>query len=132
MIEKIEYNEDLMEELESNFGLLMYAHPFYEWLEDNIENINFKLMKAIITNIVPLGLEGSSYFEAIVNNGVGLENELLVTYNKLEKMFQENKLDIKTYLELSYLGYTGDIIGSKSPVDDILEAIQYKHKEKEY
>lgn len=119
MIEKIVDNEYLMEMFKTKYGILMCAHPFYDWFEVNIENINYKLIKAIITNIVPLGLEGRRYFEAIVSNS-GFQNELLIIYNRLDKMFQENKLSIKTYFELICLGYTGEVFSNKSPVNDIL------------
>lgn len=106
-------------ELNKFAGVLISVNPVYDWVEDNINNISFKLLKGFMTNIVPLGSAGKKYFKIIANKKVGFNKELWKLYNQLEKMYNEGSLEIKSYFELQYLGYTGGFLGGKSPVDDV-------------
>lgn len=116
-------NEKLIEQIEARGGVLIYSHPFYEWIEDNIERISYKLIKASITNIVPLGENGRRFFELVVTKRKGFYNEFLHIYNKSEKMYHEKSLKAKSYLELKYLGYTGEFLSEKCPSEDVINAL---------
>lgn len=45
--------------------VLISVNPFYDWLEENIDIVSYKLLKGFITNIVPLGDAGKKYFKKI-------------------------------------------------------------------
>lgn len=101
--------------------VLIAASPVYNWLEDNIEHINYKLLKGFITNIVPLGKVGKKYFKVIAHSKAGFTKELWKIYNQIEKLYQEGKLKINSYIELEYLGYTGIFLDERYPIDDVLK-----------
>lgn len=104
--------------------VLISVNPVYDWLEENVNNISYKLLKGFITNIVPLGYASKKYFKTIANKKTGFTKELWKLYNQLEKMHCEGNLKINSYLELSYLGYTGGWLGGKCPVDDIIKYLE--------
>ncbi|AVK48999.1 hypothetical protein AXY43_13750 [Clostridium sp. MF28] len=101
--------------------VLIAVNPVYNWLEDNIDRISYKLLKGFITNIVPLGKAGKKYFKVIAHNRNGFIKELWKTYNKIEKLYQEGDLKKKSYMELENLGYTGIFLDEKYPVNDVLK-----------
>lgn len=101
--------------------LLIEVNPVYNWLADNIECVNYKLLKGFITNIVPLGKAGKKYFKVIAHSRAGFIKELWKIYNQIEKSYQEGNLQIKSYIELEHLGYAGIFLDEKYPVDDILK-----------
>lgn len=101
--------------------VLIAVNPVYKWLQDNIERINYKLLKGFITNIVPLGKAGKKYFKVIAHNRVGFTKELWRIYNKMEKMYQEGNLRINSYIELEHLGYTGMFLAERYPIEDVLK-----------
>lgn len=100
---------------------LIAVNPVYNWLEDNIERVNYKLLKGFITNIVPLGKAGKKYFKVIAHNKVGFTKELMKIYNQIEKLYQQGNLKIKSYIELEHLGYTGMFLDERYPIDDVLK-----------
>jgi hypothetical protein len=95
-------------------------NPCYIWLEESINNISYKLLKAFITNIVPFGAAGRKYFERIIKQRVGFTNEFIEIYNKAEKMYIEGTLKVVSYVQLQHLGYTGVFLAGKCPVDIII------------
>lgn len=101
--------------------LLLEVNPVYNWLEDNIECINYKLLKGFITNIVPLGKAGEKYFKVIAHSRTGFTKELWKIYNQTKKLYQEGKLKINSYIELEHFGYTGVFLDEIYPVNDILK-----------
>lgn len=107
--------------LNSYTGVLISVNPFYDWLEENINNISYKLLKGFITNIVPLGDAGKKYFKEIAHKKTGFTIELWKLYIQLVKMHQEGTLKKISYLELYNLGYTGVFLFEKYPVDDIVK-----------
>ena len=100
---------------------LIAVNPVYNWLEDNIERVNYKLLKGFITNIVPLGKVGKKYFKVIAHNKAGFTKELWKIYNQIEKLYRQGNLKIKSYIELEYLGYTGMFLDERYPIDDVLK-----------
>lgn len=105
-----------------SIGILI--NPVYEWFEENVSNISYKLLKAFITNIVPIGDVGRKFFEGIVEKKPGFTNELMALYNSSEEMYIKGTLKIKSYLELQHLGYTGTFLDEKCPVDDVWEYVK--------
>ena len=101
--------------------LLIAVNPVYNWLEDNIERINYKLLKGFITNIVPLGKAGKRYFKVIAHSRDGFTKELWKIHNQIERLYQKGNLKINSYIELEYLGYTGMFLDERYPVDDVLK-----------
>ncbi|MCB2354718.1 hypothetical protein [Clostridium estertheticum] len=108
-------------ELNELYEVLIPVNPVYDWLVDNAANINYELLKGFITNIIPLGDAGKNYFKIVANKKTGFTKELWNLYIKLEKMYYEGNLKISSYLELTYLGYTGGLLGGKCPVDDVIK-----------
>jgi uncharacterized protein YkuJ len=109
------------DELNEFKEILISVNPFYDWLEENINIISYKLLKGFISNIIPLGDEGRKYFEVIAEEKTGFTNELMNLYDRLEKMYHKGNLKVKSYFELAYLGYTGTFLGEKYPVDDVIK-----------
>ena len=101
--------------------VLISVNPFYDWLEENINKVSYKLLKGFITNIVPLGDAGKKYFKIIAHKKTGFTIELWKIYNQIEKMYQEGNLKIKSYIELEHLGYTGMFLDERYPIDDVLK-----------
>lgn len=101
--------------------VLIAVNPVYNWLQENIEHISYKLLKGFITNIVPLGKEGKKYFKVIVQSRAGFTKELWNAYNQTEKLYKEGKLKINSYIELEHLGYTGVFLDERYPVNNILK-----------
>lgn len=100
---------------------LILAHPFYDWVDNNIENINYKLLKAAITNIIPLGDSGRKFFCEIIKKRKGFSQEFLNIYNHIEQNYKEGKTSPSSYLQLISKGYSGEIFNEKCPVDDIIK-----------
>ncbi|WP_297426081.1 hypothetical protein [Clostridium sp.] len=100
--------------------VLIEVNPVYNWLQDNIEHVNYKLLKGFITNIVPLGKAGKTYFKVIAHSRAGFTKELWKIYNQTEKLYQEGKLKINSYIELESFGYTGMFLAERYPIDDVL------------
>lgn len=121
------YNEEIqsMYPTDSNefAEILISVNPAYNWLEDNVNNISYKLLRGFITNIVPLGDLGKSYFKPIAHKRTGFTIELWKLYNQLEKMHHEGILKRISYFELYHLGYRGAFIGGKYPFDDIVKCL---------
>jgi hypothetical protein len=113
-------NFDVEKYVESMGGTAIAAHPFYEWVEENINKINYKLMKAIITNVVPLGEMGKKFFQLIASKKYGFENEYMKIYDNMEKKYREGFIKEKSYIELEHLGYTGISLGEKSPSFEVM------------
>lgn len=101
--------------------VLIAVNPVYNWLQENIEHISYKLLKGFITNIVPLGKEGKKYFKVIAQSRVGFTKELWKAYNQTEKLYKQGKLKINSYIELEHLGYTGVFLDERYPIDDVLK-----------
>ncbi|MBW6411340.1 hypothetical protein [Clostridium weizhouense] len=101
--------------------VLISVNPVYSWLEDNICSISYKLLKGFVTNIIPLRNAGKEYFKVIVNKRVGFKGELWKLYNRLDKDNREGNLKIKSYFELMGLGYDGEFLGGRCPIDDIIK-----------
>ena len=101
--------------------VLIAVNPVYNWIEDNIDTISYKLLKAFITNIIPLGNAGKEYFKIIADKKIGFKCELWRLYNRLDKDIREGKLKIKSYFELMNLGYNGAFLGGRCPIDDIIK-----------
>ena len=101
--------------------VLIAVNPVYNWLEDNIERISYKLLKGFITNIVPLGKAGKKYFKVIAHKRTGFIKELWKIYNQIERLYQEGNLKINSYIELEHLGYTGMFLAERYPIDDVLK-----------
>ena len=116
----------MVTDLDEFSEVLISSNPFYDWIEKNIRDIDYKLLKGIITNIVPLGGAGRKYFKKVAYKKTGFTLELWKLYTRLEKMYLEGNLKINSYLELEYLGYTGESMSEKYPVDDILKYIKNK------
>ncbi len=104
--------------------VLISVNPFYDWLEENINKVSYKLLKGFITNIVPLGDAGKKYFKIIAHKKTGFTIELWKIYNQIEKMYQEGNLKIKSYMELEHLGYTGIFLYERYPVDDVIKYLK--------
>lgn len=102
---------------------LIFVNPVYDWFIDNANVASYRLIKAFITNIVPLGNQGKRYFSNIVNKKRGVAAELWKLYNKCEMQYQVNELEIASYSELMALGYNGVHLGGEHPVDDIFKYI---------
>jgi hypothetical protein len=117
---KVNKSSELIDYLESRGGASIAAHPFYEWVEDNINKINYRLLKAIITNIVPLGADGRKFYELVIYKRYSFQNEFLNLYDRLSNLHTNGELKISSYLELRYLGYTGQRLSEKCPADDVL------------
>lgn len=113
--------ERIQDDLNELIELLIAVNPVYKWLEDNIECINYKLLKGFITNIVPLGKAGKKYFKVIAHSRAGFTKELWKIYNQIERLYQEGNLKINSYSELEYLGYTGIFLVEKYPIEDVLK-----------
>lgn len=111
-------------ELNKFAQVLISANPVYDWLEENINNISYKLIKGFITNIVPLGEAGKKYFKKIAHKRVGFTAELWKLYNQLEKIYQQGILKRVSYFELYNLGYTGTFLGERYPVDDVVKYLK--------
>lgn len=101
--------------------VLIAVNPVYNWLEDNIDRISYKLLKGFITNIVPLGKAGKKYFKVIAHKRTGFIKELWKIYNQIERLYQEGNLKINSYIELEHLGYTGMFLAERYPIDDVLK-----------
>lgn len=67
--------------------VLISVNPVYEWFTDNADKASYKLIKAFITNIVPLGCLGKKYFKIIANKKQGATVELWKLYNDVEKQY---------------------------------------------
>ena len=104
--------------------VLISVNPVYDWLEENINNISYKLLKGFITNIVPLGEAGKKYFKKIAHKRVGFTAELWKLYNQLEKMHQQGTLRKVSYFELYNSGYNGAFLGERYPVDDVTKYLK--------
>jgi|GEM_PF-2966998 len=112
---KINFNEIGLTEV------LILAHPFYDWVDNNIENIKYKLLKAVITNIVPLGDSGRKFFGEVIKKRKGFSQEFLNIYNHIEQKYKEGKMSPSSYLQLISKGYSGEVFDGKCPVDDIVK-----------
>jgi hypothetical protein len=124
LVEYISNEENMeLEAIDKNelIRLLIAVNPVYNWLEDNIERISYKLLKGLITNIVPLGKAGKKYFKVIAHSRVGFTKELWKAYNQTEKLYQQGKLKINSYIELESLGYTGMFLSERYPIDDVFK-----------
>lgn len=64
---------------------------------------------------------GKEYFKVIVNKRAGFKGELWRLYNHLDKDNREGNLKIKSYFELMVLGYNGEFLGGRCPIDDIIK-----------
>ncbi|MBN7575379.1 hypothetical protein C1H57_08155 [Clostridium sp. 2-1] len=117
---KANKSNELVDYIEARGGVGIAAHPFYEWVENNIDKINYTLLKAIITNIVPLGADGRKFYELIIYKRNSFQNEFLNLYDRLSNLYINGELKISSYLELRYLGYTGQRLKKKCPADDVL------------
>lgn len=104
--------------------VLIAANPVYDWLQENITTISFKLLQGFITNIVPLEDEGRKYFKKIAIEKTGFTKELWKLYNREEKKYHEGKLKIMSYLELEHLGYTGIFLDERCPTDDVTKYLE--------
>lgn len=128
VINKEMYNELVVKMTEDDLNefveVLISVNPVYEWLEENINIVGYKLLKGFITNIVPLGNAGRKYFESIVKKKAGFTDELMDLYNRLEITHLEGSLKIISYLKLIHMGYTGIVLGGKCPVDDITKYLK--------
>lgn len=111
-------------EMEEVKKTLISVNPFYDWLDENINNISYKLLKGFITNIVPLGDAGKKYFKKIAHKRVGFTAELWKLYNQLEKMNHQGTLKRVSYFELYNLGYNGAFLGERYPVDDVIKYLK--------
>ncbi|MGV8980543.1 hypothetical protein [Clostridium sp.] len=107
-----------------NKSVAIYINPVYEWFEENISNISYKLLKGFITNIVPMAEVGKTYFEHIAEKKTGFTDELMALYNNSEKIYIEGNLKIKSYLELKHLGYSGTFLNEKYPIEDVWEYVK--------
>lgn len=120
---KANKSSELMDYLEARGGASIAAHPFYEWVEDNINQIDYRLLKAIITNIVPLGADGRKFYELIIHKRNSFQNEFLNLYDRLHNLYVNEELKISSYLQLKHLGYTGQRFSEKCPADDVTKTI---------
>ncbi|APC38890.1 hypothetical protein [Clostridium estertheticum] len=111
-------------------GMAIYINPVYEWIEENINNISYKLLKGCISNIVPIGDAGRKFFKDMVEMKSGFAFELMNLYNYSEKKYIEGTLKIKSYIELQHLGYTGTVLFENCPVDDVWRLVREKSLEK--
>ncbi|NMM65219.1 hypothetical protein HBE96_21790 [Clostridium sp. P21] len=104
---------------------LISVNPVYEWFIDNADKASYKLIKAFITNIVPLGHIGKKYFKRIANKKQGVTIELWKLYNDIEKQYWIGDFEIATYYELRRLGFKGIQLGGGGdcPVDSIFKFI---------
>jgi hypothetical protein len=100
---------------------MISVNPVYDWFEENVGFINYKLLKAFMTNIVPLGDNGKAYFKKLAHRKNGFTIELWKLYNNLEMLYKQGKLKKVSYLELYNLGYEGIWLGGICPVDDITD-----------
>lgn len=103
--------------------VLIECNPVYDWFIDNDDNVTYTLLKAFMTNIIPLGYPGKRYFKKIVNGKRGLAVELWRLYNELEIEYWLGDFEIATYSELISLGYNGIHLGGNTPADDIFKYI---------
>ena len=123
----IDYENDIIDiSIDRNkiIEVLISVNPVYDWLEENINIVSYKLLKAFITNIVPLGKGGERYFKKIANKKTGFTIELWKLYNQLEKINNNGDFKIASYLELLHLGYKGSFFGGKCPVDDVIKYVK--------
>jgi hypothetical protein len=102
-------------------GIALYAHPFYDWVDSNINKIGNKLLYAIISNIVPLGENGRRYFINIAMKRKDSFVELMNLYAIMEKMFNEGFIGASTYSELYSLGYKGNYLNGDCPASAALK-----------
>lgn len=114
----------VQDDLNNGIELLLYVNPVYDWFEENINNINYKLLKGFITNIIPLGDSGKRYFKKIAHGRVGFTAELWKLYNQLEKIHRQGNLKIASYSKLYSLGYDDVWLGGECPIDDILNYLK--------
>lgn len=117
----------LIDDVEARGGISIYAHPFYEWVEENISYINYRLIKAIISNIVPLGDDGRKYFEFVINKRQGFIREFMTLYSAIERKYKGNNLKSASYFRLYQLGYSGECFSGNSPADEVLSQNQIGH-----
>lgn len=103
--------------------VLISVNPVYDWFIDNADKVSYKLIKAFITNIVPLGHPGKKYFKILANKKRGLTVELWKLYNEEERQYWLGDIETATYSQLTQLGYKGIYLGSECPVDDIFKCI---------
>ncbi|NMM65238.1 hypothetical protein HBE96_21885 [Clostridium sp. P21] len=103
--------------------VLISVNPVYEWFIGNAEKASYKLIKAFITNIVPLGYLGKKYFKIIANKKQGATVELWKLYNNIEKQYWIGNLEIAKYSELISLGFKGIQLGGDCPIDSIFKFI---------
>jgi hypothetical protein len=108
-------------EIERFGGVAIWAHPFYEWVDEHINEIENKVLYGIMSNIVPLGDSGRMYFIRIAMKRKGSFMELINMYTAMEKMFIEGFISVCTYNELFSLGYIGDRLDGESPADDVFK-----------
>ena len=116
-----DYKNMTLEEFDDLAEYLIPINPFYTWVEENINSIGYKLLKGIISNIVPLGLEGRKYFERIVKQKSGFVSEYKCLYDRLEKEYIQGNIKIKSYLELQYLGFTDEFLDEKYPAFTVIK-----------
>ena len=112
--------ERSIENLNDNYELMLSENPVYNWLEENIEKISFKLLKGFITNLVPLGKAGENYFNDLVSNRSVMKEELMNQYYKYQTKYNEGMLKVNSYSELVKKGYTGVVMFGLCPVDDVI------------
>lgn len=108
-------------EMEKFGGVALYTHPFYDWVDENINKIENKLLYAIMSNIVPLGDNGRKYFMHIAMKRKDSFIELMNLYASIEKLFNNSFVSISTYSELCSFGYKGHVIGDCCPAYDVLK-----------
>lgn len=109
-----------LEDVRDTYELLLSVNPVYNWLEENIEKVSFKLLKGFITNLVPLGEAGENYFKGLVSNSFVMAEELMNQYHKYQRKYIEGNLKVISYSELVYRGYTGLVMCGLCPVDDVI------------
>lgn len=127
IFDDIRYKKELVRKYPTDLiefeKVLISVNPVYEWFIDNADKASYKLIKAFITNIVPLGYLGKKYFKIIANKKQGATVELWRLYNNIEKQYWIGDFQIATYLELRRLGFKGTQLGGDCPVDSIFKFI---------
>lgn len=116
-------DNELLLETEQFGGIALYAHPFYEWVDMHINEMNNKVFFGVITNVVSLGDMGLNYFMRIAMKRKGSFTELMNIYTSIGKMIDEGFISVCTYDELFSLGYKGDRLDGESPLFEATEFI---------
>lgn len=123
----IRYKKELVKRYPTNLieleKVLISVNPVYDWFIDNADKASYKLIKAFITNIVPLGHPGKKYFKIITNKKQGVTVELWKLYNNIEKQYWIGDFEIATYSQLIRLGFKGIQLVGDCPVDSIFKFI---------